>query len=65
METVRREPTEIRDITALAAAVGIGTSKLYGLTLHHLHVTPGELLHRLRLDAALRRAAPPVGGGLG
>ncbi|MEM7481705.1 MAG: Ada metal-binding domain-containing protein [Acidobacteriota bacterium] len=54
---IRRDPTAFSTVTALAEHLGVGASKLTGLVRRHLHTTPAELLHRLRIAAAQRLLA--------
>lgn len=60
---VRRQPGELPDLAALAAASGMGASKLNALFRRHFHVTPAGFLQRARVDAA--RKALLDGGGRG
>ncbi len=49
---VRAEPAAYRDVKALAAAAGVGQTKLFELFRQHYHSTPADMLVRLRVAAA-------------
>lgn len=49
-----RDPSAIGSVRALATAIEVGTSKLTELVRHHYHLTPAELLVRLRVARACR-----------
>lgn len=49
---VRRAPGDFPDLAALAAASGMGASKLNALFRRHFHDTPAGFLQRARVDAA-------------
>ncbi|HUO86886.1 MAG TPA: Ada metal-binding domain-containing protein [Thermoanaerobaculia bacterium] len=49
----RRNPAELADVAAVAAATGVGSSRLHELFRHGFHTTPAELLRRLRVEAAI------------
>ena len=55
LDRLRRNPAAFPGTAALAAAAGVGTSRLNALLRRQLHRTPGELLRRERAAAAARR----------
>jgi AraC family transcriptional regulator, regulatory protein of adaptative response / DNA-3-methyladenine glycosylase II len=50
---VRRDPAAFPDVAALAAAAGLGTSRLHELFRRAFHCAPAELLRRERVGAAI------------
>jgi AraC family transcriptional regulator of adaptative response / DNA-3-methyladenine glycosylase II len=49
-----RDPLAIPDVTVLASRVGVGVSKLHLLVQRHARMSPGELIHKSRIEAAKR-----------
>ncbi|HEX2163749.1 MAG TPA: Ada metal-binding domain-containing protein [Thermoanaerobaculia bacterium] len=52
---VRRDPADFPDTAALAAAAGVGATRLHELFRHAFHAGPAELLRRARVTAAAGR----------
>jgi AraC family transcriptional regulator of adaptative response / DNA-3-methyladenine glycosylase II len=59
---LRNDPASYPEPAALAAAAGVGATKLHALCREHFHATPAELLLRTRCDhaAAALAAGSPV-----
>lgn len=51
---VRRDPARFADASALAAASGVGATKLTGIFRRHFHLAPAAFLARERVAAARR-----------
>lgn len=49
---LQQEPEAFRTVEDLATEAGFGASKLHGLVRRHLRSTPGELIHRYRIQKA-------------
>lgn len=52
LNQIVRDPLSVLDPPTLAKQMGVGLSKLHRLTRHHHQSTPGELIHRGRIEAA-------------
>lgn len=51
-EGVRLDPGAYRGVSTMAAAIGVGATKLHDLCRTHFHATPADLLTRARVAAA-------------
>lgn len=52
VESIRREPAAFNGLEDMAAASGIGVTKLHALFRQHYHTTPAIYLSRIRIAAA-------------
>lgn len=57
LAALRADPASFADTAALAAATGVGITKLHALCRTHFHATPAELLGRARVEHARRALA--------
>lgn len=55
LAAMRRDPAAFPDVAALAAAAGLGASRLHELFRLHLHAGPADVLRRQRVAAAIAR----------
>src|SRR5262249_28746807 len=59
VDSIRREPATFSRVEDMAAASGIGVTKLHALFRQHYHTTPAIYLSRVRIAAACAVLAEP------